>query len=627
MTFSRPIIAIAVLLASLGTRAQANRFADNPPFVFNKFRETWTAPIGELESINKEVKPGGIEITTIGSGFLISPCYVLTAAHVVYGDDLTPVPGKDYRMQFRAGSSAIAAFAGKTTATPVTSGFRDDANRDDWALLRLNNCIGKRPEIGWLETSGGDFAHFIRDHAPTKAGAMATGYPGDRARGELYGGIGKIMGIDPRNGLLSFVGSFFPGESGGPVIVDRDGVLTAVALNIAELGGVRGATYASATSDRFNLIQTIYEIVNQPKIKPLLDDDKVAAGIPNPNLLRLQIANIPQFASRPPLIRFASNTADLVCERPHLDSDLPTSWTGDQEGLAFDMEGTTPSAISGAQTVSPGQAECLIHGRTKPIILSAIDYPLGPPGALAVAWAAAGSANVRDVIASKLTAIVLQKTGGRKDIPIMVYCHHQNCWSSVNVVKRLVAAGFSQVYWLRDGILGWLNRGAPTATVTNIVSPLTQEDLNSSGVAPPPPSAALNRLSLPDNSASAELPGSAMRFGFRDRTGLTTQAFKWQNANGDVVLAVYDLTHPEDTNETSAGFAAELCNASKKSKFVHGARACTSYQSEPGHSGLVVAFVVGSKVVKVGVSSKASLSEEALWTPDVASSVESLKIN
>lgn len=303
MASSRLRFAITMLLSLFSPAAEANRFADNPEFVIDRKSEAWTAPIGELESISAEVTARGTE-TRAGTGFLVSPCYVLTAHHVVYGDDLTPKPGVDYRMKFRAGKGVTTTFAGVTTATPVTSGFRDETFRNDWALLRLNVCIGKRPEFGWLETNSPSLHKAIKDGAKTGGRAMAMGYEGDRERGTLTGGIGKVIGIDPRNGHLEFTGSFVPGASGGPVMIDRDGVLTAVALNSAEEGDVHGATYASYKYWS-NSIQSVYEIVNRPNIKPILESDKALSGIENPNLIRLQIKNIPQFASRPRLLQMS----------------------------------------------------------------------------------------------------------------------------------------------------------------------------------------------------------------------------------------------------------------------------------------------------------------------------------
>lgn len=109
--------------------------------------------------------------------------------------------------------------------------------------------------------------------------------------------MGEIKQVDPRNGLRIFTGSYAPGASGGPVIVLRNGVCTAVALNVGEMIGVaaeHGATYATFSADRANLIQELFPIVNRPNIKAMLDQDKAAWGLPNPNLPRLRMSHLPQ---------------------------------------------------------------------------------------------------------------------------------------------------------------------------------------------------------------------------------------------------------------------------------------------------------------------------------------------
>ena len=267
----------------MGTEAGANRFRDNSEFAVDRVRETWTAPIGELEAITAKVTPrasGYVEERRMGTGFLVSPCYALTAHHVVYGDDLTPVPGTDYRMKFRAGTGVTSPFAGNTTATPVTSGFRDNSGHGDWALLRLTNCIGKRPEIGWLETSDAHLPNRQDDRAVAEAVALGYATKGDR--GVLDVERGELTYEDPRTGLRIFTGSMNPGESGGPVMILENGLLNVFAL-------IKASSAAG-----LGLVQSIYEVVNRPNVKGLLDQDKAAWGLPNPNLPRLRMSQLPQ---------------------------------------------------------------------------------------------------------------------------------------------------------------------------------------------------------------------------------------------------------------------------------------------------------------------------------------------
>ena len=49
---------------------------------------------------------------------------------------------------------------------------------------------------------------------------------------------------------------------------------------------------------------------------------------------------------------------------------------------------------------------------------------------------------------------VADLTKGDKAKPIVTFCH-PDCWGSYNAAKRLVAMGYSHVYWYRDGVEGW----------------------------------------------------------------------------------------------------------------------------------------------------------------------------
>lgn len=52
-------------------------------------------------------------------------------------------------------------------------------------------------------------------------------------------------------------------------------------------------------------------------------------------------------------------------------------------------------------------------------------------------------------------------TGDRPDQPVVVFCK-SDCWLSWNAVKRITEAGYSHVYWYKDGIDSWMGAGLPT---------------------------------------------------------------------------------------------------------------------------------------------------------------------
>lgn len=274
----------------LTTPAEANRFRDNPERVVDRARETWTSPIGELErDVVSKMKDGLPDVvSTVGSAFLVSPCYIMTAAHVVYGDELSPLIDKDYTLQFRAGTSATSAFAGKTTATPVISGNRDIAHRNDWALMKLNNCVGQRPELGWLEPSK------KRLRLSSGKEVITLGFEALQERGALSAAQGRVLQAHLEDDLFKTDATFLPGQSGGPVLSIEDGTLVVSGMNVAELGLLQGKTYDHYTPDHANLIIDVTRILAKPYIKAILDDDKAAFGQPNPAAERLRMDHLPQ---------------------------------------------------------------------------------------------------------------------------------------------------------------------------------------------------------------------------------------------------------------------------------------------------------------------------------------------
>lgn len=204
---------------------------------------------------------------------------------------------------------------------------------------------------------------------------------------------------------------------------------------------------------------------------------------------------------------------DPRCANGNLPEDAATLWVGDIPGLASQFDGFTPKSVAGATTVSPRQAACMLRSTgDRPIVLSSISYKWGIPGARSVSWASIWGAAPSDSVSTKLAAAVLALPNASRDHPIIVYCRDRDCWLSVNVVKRLVATGFTHVFWLRDGILGWMRQSAPTSAVQEIPTPLVQEDIS------PPPLPAVrashswDHVTTLDGAASVEFPGNYLNF-------------------------------------------------------------------------------------------------------------------
>ncbi|MGE8063573.1 trypsin-like serine protease [Pseudomonas sp. NPDC089569] len=99
----------------------------------------------------------------------------------------------------------------------------------------------------------------------------------------------------------------------------------------------------------------------------------------------------------------------------------------------------------------------------KPLIVSAIENATGVPTAINLSFANAGG-DFSDNTQSKLRDIMrtLEPDTSRK---IIVYCHHSECWLAYNTALRLIALGYKDVNWMRDGIDGWIEAGLPLMSV------------------------------------------------------------------------------------------------------------------------------------------------------------------
>lgn len=172
-----------------------------------------------------------------GTGFLVSPCHIMTAAHVVAGNGGISA---DQVLLFFAGTGRLGPadlgadyFGARSPARPVVWGdyqptaegdeaARPAASRkdswNDWALLKLDRCLGDDGfgHFDLLPIATRDFTRSIGRRAVT-----AAGHPADRGNRDLT--------MDPSCTLLGQVQeagwqhdcTTLPGNSGGPVLAAR----------------------------------------------------------------------------------------------------------------------------------------------------------------------------------------------------------------------------------------------------------------------------------------------------------------------------------------------------------------------------------------------------------------------
>jgi V8-like Glu-specific endopeptidase len=262
---------------------KVNRFEDNMGSTVDRKVDTQFSAIGELESNATMKDAKGNDLHYYGSAVLISPCYIITNHHVAFGDDADPIPGKDYSMKFRVGTSPNAAFEGNTVATPVKWGNIGMCGSSDWAIMKLKTCVGGRPEYGWMESSRLKTADLLKNSTTV----AVAGFAGDHQRGELSIGIGKVKGYDKPGNMLKYSAPMSSGMSGGAVIVIEDGIMKLAGINAVELHDVSNPknVFSKYSEEHANEFLSVSEILNRSDIKEMLDQDKASVGL-NPALVR-----------------------------------------------------------------------------------------------------------------------------------------------------------------------------------------------------------------------------------------------------------------------------------------------------------------------------------------------------
>lgn len=148
-------------------------------------------------------------------------------------------------------------------------------------------------------------------------------------------------------------------------------------------------------------------------------------------------------------------------------------------GLSPRASGLTPQAVPGATTISAREAKCLIDRYGKDIVVFAA---LNDDDRLPDAILGLEAADTDPAVQPLLAQFMSQVTGGNKAQPIIVYCHHEQCFLSYNVSLRLVQAGYTQVLWMRDGLSAWKKGGyalapRPPAPGEQTLSPAYQAEV------------------------------------------------------------------------------------------------------------------------------------------------------
>jgi V8-like Glu-specific endopeptidase len=155
-----------------------------------------------------------------GTGFMISPCLMVTNFHTVFGDvNRRPSRGAAHYVRFEVGVQG-RHFSHHDRARVVAWGDFARSEAGDWVLAEVEGCPGKDPTVGWFD---------VARVADTPVGALVSsaGFAGESGRLTLSRDC-RIRETSAREVAHDCASS--QGDSGAPVLVARGARLAAVAL-------------------------------------------------------------------------------------------------------------------------------------------------------------------------------------------------------------------------------------------------------------------------------------------------------------------------------------------------------------------------------------------------------------
>lgn len=260
---------VLVVFTLSGLSAEANIFVEDlRQDIFPVPMEL--QPIGMLRAVPDDAR--------WGTAFLVGECHVLTAFHVAFPTHESPdfVPSSNIKSSFHVGRTVEGrdtpqGFSGRSLGTPIAWGKYQTETyaglHGDWALLRLDDCLGRR--FGTISLLPPIAAHKERSHV-----IQTASLPQDRKHqpGLTVEKNCRIRDFGP--GLLAGVDcATVVGASGGPILEEIDGKPYAIGMMIREMQLQQGVL-ASYDARARNLVLLSEAFVSQVRIA--LDADLVS---------------------------------------------------------------------------------------------------------------------------------------------------------------------------------------------------------------------------------------------------------------------------------------------------------------------------------------------------------------
>jgi adenylate cyclase len=144
----------------------------------------------------------------------------------------------------------------------------------------------------------------------------------------------------------------------------------------------------------------------------------------------------------------------LAGERDHADEQADFGVPSDAT-LLKDFVGLTPTTAPGARTIGTTDLAKFL-ALTRPVVIDTVSYSWGRsiPGAVGLKFAGLGG-SLTDRVQDRLRSTMRELTTGDLSRPIVAVGWNSERFDGRNLALRLVALGYTQVYWYRGGREAW----------------------------------------------------------------------------------------------------------------------------------------------------------------------------
>lgn len=134
-----------------------------------------------------------------------------------------------------------------------------------------------------------------------------------------------------------------------------------------------------------------------------------------------------------------------------------------EDRIAQDPAGWTPTTVPGAKTIDTDALSAIL-AQEKPVVIDTMAFFAGRsiPGAVGLALVGVGG-DVSDLAQDHLRPIARELSHGNLGAPVVALGWNSENFSGRNFALRLVALGYTNVYWYRGGREAWEARQLPEA--------------------------------------------------------------------------------------------------------------------------------------------------------------------